>query len=175
VAGAGVVAVAAIAAGALLFLPAGSSGTPTAGQPTGLAPIRSEVAVSSPAADAATPAAAPTGTSVPSAYLGRWQGTLADHIGLTGPEPVQLSITNGAVNSVVGSGYYANEGCTYSLQLVAAQADKVTLHELVKPGGNCVSDWVVLTPDGSGLTETRYSVSLSQGQADYSGPISRAG
>jgi hypothetical protein len=110
---------------------------------------------------------------MPSAYLGRWQGTLADNVGLEGPQAVQLTITDGAVNSVVGSASYPNVGCTYSLQLFEARADKVTLHEQVQ-SGPCVADWVVLTPHGSGLTENVYAVSLSQGRPDFSGHISRA-
>jgi hypothetical protein len=108
-----------------------------------------------------------------SAYLGRWQVTLADNFGLEGPQAAQLTITNGAVNSVVGSASYPNVGCTYSLELFAAQASQVTLREEVK-SGPCVADWVVLTPDASGLTENVYSVSISQGRPDFFGHISRA-
>jgi hypothetical protein len=180
VAGAGVAAVAAIVIVALTVLHPGSSQTPQTGRSaTGdavsAAPATSSstaAATSSTVADSTAPAAT-SGGSLPSAYLGRWQGTLADNVGLEGPQAAQLSITNGAVNSVVGSATYPNVGCTYSLQLFKVQAKQVILHEQVQ-SGPCVADWVVLTPDGSGLTETVYAVSLSQGRPDFSGRISRA-
>jgi len=180
VAGAGVAAVAAIVVVALTVLHPASSNTPQTGHSAtggGLSTVAATssgtvAATSSPVADSTAPAATATG-SMPSAYLGRWQGTLADNVGLEGPQAAKLSITNGAVNSVVGSASYPNVGCTYSLQLSDVQASKVTLHEQVQ-SGPCVADWVVLTPDGSGLTETVYAVSLSQGRPDFSGHISRA-
>ena len=171
VAGAGAAAVAAIVVVALTVIHPGSPGTSTGTSATGGA-LSSVAATSSTVADSTVPAATAAG-SMPSAYLGRWQGTLADNLGLEGPQAAQLTITDGAVNSVVGSASYPNVGCTYSLQLSEAQADKVTLHEQVQ-SGPCVADWVVLTPDGSGLTENVYSVSLSQGRPDFSGHISRA-
>jgi hypothetical protein len=188
VVGAGVAAVAAIVVVALTVLQPGSSHTPQTGRSatggalstatatsssTAAATSSSTAAAtSSTVADSTAPAATSVG-SLPSAYLGRWQGTLADNVGLEGPQAAQLSITNGAVNSVVGSATYPNVGCTYSLQLFRVQANKVILHEQVQ-SGPCVADWVVLTPDGSGLTETVYAVSLSQGRSDFSGHISRA-
>ena len=183
VAGAGAAAVAAIVAVALTVLHPGSSGTPSAKTSTtgsahgsGIAltsPVAATSAATTPASLPSTSPAASAGARVPSAYLGRWQGTLADNFGFEGPQAAQLTITNGAVNSVVGSASYPNIGCTYSLQLFAAQPGKVTLHEQVQ-SGPCVADWVVLTPDASGLTETVYSVSMSQGRPDFSGHIARA-
>ncbi len=179
VAGAGAAAVAVIVAVALTVLHPGSSGTPSAKTSTTGSAQGSGTALVSPAA-ATTPSTTPSTTPaasaagrVPSAYLGRWQGTLADNVGLEGPQAAQLTITNGAVNSVVGSASYPNVGCTYSLQLFAAQPGKVTLHEQVQ-SGPCVADWVVLTPDASGLTENVYSLSISQGAPDFSGHIARA-
>jgi tRNA A-37 threonylcarbamoyl transferase component Bud32 len=183
VAGAAAAAVAAIVAVALTVLHPGSPGTPSAktsttggahGAGTALAsPVSTTTPAASAATTPATTAGASAGGGVPSAYLGKWQGTLADNIGLEGPQAAQLTIANGAVNSVVGSASYPNVGCTYSLQLIEAQAGKVTLHEQVQ-SGPCVADWVVLTPDGSGLKENVYSVSISQGRPDFSGHISRA-
>lgn len=179
-AGAGVATVAAIVVVALTVLHPGSANTPQTGRSATGGTIgtvtatssSTAAATSSPVADSTAPAAASTG-SLPSAYLGRRQGTLADNVGLEGPQAAQLSITNGAVNSVVGSASYPNVGCTYSLRLFKVLANRVTLHEQVK-SGPCVADWVVLTPDDSGLTETVYAVSLSQGRSDFSGQISRA-
>jgi tRNA A-37 threonylcarbamoyl transferase component Bud32 len=186
VAGAGgAVVVAAIVAVALTVLHPGPSRTPSVKTSTTGSAQGSGTAVAAPAAattpatsagasvSASVSASASASGRVPSAYLGRWQGTLADNIGLEGPQAAQLTITNGAVNSVVGSASYPNVGCTYSLQLSEAQAGKVTLHEEVQ-SGPCVADWVVLTPDASGLTETVYSVSMSQGRPDFSGHIARA-
>jgi hypothetical protein len=182
-AGAGAAAVAAIVAIALTVLHPGSSGTPSAktsttgsarGAGTALASPAAATTPATPAATTpATSAGASAGGGLPSAYLGQWQGTLADNIGLEGPQPAHLTIANGTVNSVVGSASYPNVGCTYSLQLTEAQAGKVTMHEQVQ-SGPCVADWVVLTPDGSGLAENVYSVSISQGRPDFSGHISRA-
>ena len=64
-------------------------------------------------------------------------------------------------------------GFPFLTQLAAGKFGKVTLREQVQ-AGPCVADWVVLTPDASGLTESVYSVSLSQGRPDFFGHISRA-
>jgi len=180
-AGAGVAAIAVIVAVALTVMQPGSPSTPLTGRTatdgalsTGTATSSSTVAATSSAVADSTAPAPTTAGRVPSAYLGQWQGTLADNVGLEGPQAAQLSITNGAVNSVVGKASYPNVGCTYSLELSEVQASKVTLQEHVE-SGPCVADWVVLTPDGSGLNETVYAVSLSQGRPDFSGHISRAG
>ena len=172
VAGAGAAGVAATVAVALTVFHPGSPGTPSTGSSATGGALSSVAATSATVADSAAPGATAAG-SLPKAYLGRWQGTLADNFGLEGPQAAQLTITNGAVNSVVGSASYPNVGCTYSLQLSEAQAGKVTLREQVQ-AGPCVADWVVLTPDASGLTESVYSVSLSQGRPDFFGHISRA-
>ena len=178
-AGAGAAAVAAIVAVALTVLHPGSSGTPSVktsttgrAQGSGTA-VAAPAAATTPAASVAASPAASAGGQLPSAYQGQWQGTLADNFGLEGPQAAHLTITNGAVNSVVGSASYPNVGCTYTLQLIEAQASKVTLREQVQ-SGPCVADWVVLTPDASGLTETVYSVSMSQGRPDFFGHITRA-
>ena len=111
---------------------------------------------------------------MPSTYLGRWQGTLADNTGLEGPQAADLTITGGAVNSVVGTVSYPNVGCTYDFRLVSARPDKVTLYEQVQ-SGPCISEYVVLAPAGSGITENVYPDLPSGGQPDFSGQLSRIG
>jgi hypothetical protein len=111
---------------------------------------------------------------VPGAYVGRWQGTLADNTGLEGPQDANLTITGGGMNSVVGTVSYPNIGCTYDFRLVSAQPDRVTLYEQVT-SGLCQSEYVVLTPAGSGITESVYAGAPSGGQPDFAGRLSRVG
>jgi len=111
---------------------------------------------------------------VPSAYVGHWQGTLADHTGLEGPQAADLTITGGGMNSVVGTVSYPNIGCTYDFHLVSAQPDRVTLFEQVT-SGLCQSEYVVLTPAGSAITENVFEGPPSGGQPDFAGRLSRVG
>jgi hypothetical protein len=111
---------------------------------------------------------------MPGTYLGRWQGTLVDHTGLEGPQAADLTISGGAVNSVVGTVSYPNVGCTYDFRLVSVQPDKVTLYEQVQ-SGLCISEYVVLAPAGSGITENVYASPPSGGQPDFLGQLSHIG
>ncbi|MGH3252164.1 MAG: hypothetical protein ACRDOI_38960, partial [Trebonia sp.] len=117
--------------------------------------------------------AGPGGDAVPSAYLGHWQGTLADHTGFEGPQAADLRITGGEVSTVVGTVSYPNIGCTYDFRLVSGQPDRVTFYEQVR-SGRCQSEYVVLASAGSGLTENVYPEPPSGGQPDFSGPLARA-
>jgi hypothetical protein len=155
-------------------LNAGPPGAATAGDPA--APASSAAAgAATPAASAVTasPAGA-AGGAVPGTYLGRWQGTLADNTGLEGPQAADLTITGGAVNSVVGTVSYPSIGCTYDFRLVSAQPDRVTLYEQVQ-SGPCESEYVVLAPAGSGITENVYPGPPSGAQPQFAGELARTG
>jgi tRNA A-37 threonylcarbamoyl transferase component Bud32 len=166
----------AVVAGVVITLTAfhpGSSHAPAAGNP--FASAGSATATpAAPAASTLVASSAGSGGAMPSTYLGRWQGTLADNTGLEGPQAADLTITGGAVNSVVGTASYPNVGCTYDFRLVSAQPDKVTLYEQVQ-SGPCISEYVVLAPAGSGITEKAYPGLPSGGQPDFSGQLSRIG
>ena len=157
---AGAAVAVAAAAGTVITVAALHTGSPAA-------PAAGE----SPAASVtASPAA---GGGVPSAYVGHWQGTLADNTGLEGPQAADLTIAGGPVNSVVGAVSYPNIGCRYDVRLVSAQPDQVTLYEQVK-SGLCESEYVVLAPAGSGITENVYAGPPSGGRPDFAGPLTRA-
>ena len=166
------IAVAAAAATVITVtaLHAGPPAAPSAGE----SPATSATASPAGAASAvAAPAAGPGGGAVPGAYVGHWQGTLADNTGLEGPQAADLTITGGPVNSVVGAVSYPNIGCTYDVRLISTQPDQVTLYEQVK-SGPCESEYVVLAPAGSGITENVYAGPPSGGRPDFAGPLSRA-
>jgi hypothetical protein len=74
----------------------------------------------------------------------------------------------------VGTVSYPNIGCTYDFHLVSAQPDRVTLFEQVT-SGLCQSEYVVLTPAGSGITENVFAGPPSGGQPDFAGRLSRVG
>jgi hypothetical protein len=159
---------------AVTALHPGSPGAPSAGK----SPATAGSAAASPTAPGASAvvdsSAGSADAVVPSAYVGRWQGTLADHTGLEGPQAADLTITGGGMNTVVGTVSYPNIGCTYDFRLVSAQPDKVTLYEQVK-SGLCESEYVVLAPAGSGITEDVYAGPPSGGQPDFAGRLSRVG
>jgi serine/threonine protein kinase len=164
-------AAAAIAAAATMLLTR-SPGT-TAGP--GATGGSSTAPPASPAAGLTTdtgPAAA-SAAGVPQAYLGGWHGTLSDNTGLEGPQAAQLSLTGGAVNSVVGTVTYPAIGCGYDLRLISSAANEVDLYEQVMSGA-CISEYVVLTPAGAGLTESVYSTPPDgRGQPDFSGMLTK--
>jgi hypothetical protein len=153
---------------AVTALHSGSGGAPAASASTATATAAAPEA----SADAAT-SAGTGGTAVPKAYLGRWRGTLADNTGLEGPQAADLTISGGAVNSVVGSVSYPNIGCSYDLTLISAQPDRVTLYERVQ-SGLCESEYVVLAPAGGGISENVYPGPPSGGRPDFAGQLSRA-
>jgi hypothetical protein len=158
---------------AVTALHSGSSRALAGGNP----PASAGPATASPAASAASTvvaSSAGSGGAMPSMYLGRWRGTLADNTGFEGPQAADLTINGGAVNSVVGTVSYPNVGCTYDFRLVSAQPDKVTLYEEVQ-SGPCISEYVVLAPAGSGITENVYAGPPSGGRPDFSGQLSRTG
>jgi eukaryotic-like serine/threonine-protein kinase len=126
--------------------------------------------VSTTGAASAPPSAAAT---VPSGYIGHWQGVLADNTALQGPQNADLTITGGPVNTVVGMVSYPDAGCSYDLRLVTVQPASLTLYEAVKTG-LCYSEYVVLTPSSTGLTETVYKDTPGRGQPDFAGPLTRA-
>jgi hypothetical protein len=168
--GAAVAVAAAAAVITVTALHAGSRAAPAAGD----SPATSATATPAGAASTvAAPAAGSAGGAVPSTYVGHWQGTLADNTGLEGPQAADLTITGGPVNSVVGAVSYPNIGCTYDVRLVSTQPDEVTLYEQVK-SGLCESEYVVLAPAGSGITENVYAGPPSGGRPDFAGPLSRA-
>jgi hypothetical protein len=172
------VAIAAVAAAVLAVTIAhhGGSGAAAAGDSPAAA---SSTAPSSTAASstgtgpAGTGPAAPGASAVPPAYLGHWKGTLADNTGLEGPQAADLTITGGAVNSVVGTVSYPNVGCTYDFRLVSAQPGQVTFYEQVR-SGLCESEYVVLAPADGGITENVYPGPPSGVRPDFSGPLARA-
>jgi tRNA A-37 threonylcarbamoyl transferase component Bud32 len=156
-----------VAAGAVIAVTAlrpGPSDTPTAGNPFASA--------GSATATALAASSAGSGGTLPSTYLGRWHGTLADNTGLEGPQAANLTMTGGAVHSVVGTVSYPNVGCTYDFRLVSVQPDKVTIYEEVQ-SGPCISANVVLAPAGSGISENVYTGAPSRGHPDFSGQLSR--
>jgi hypothetical protein len=175
IAGAAVaVAAAAAAAITVTVLHSGSPDAPSAGKPPATA---GSVAASPTAPDASAIVASSAGSAgavVPGAYVGRWQGTLADNTGLEGPQDANLTITGGGMNSVVGTVSYPTIGCTYDFRLVSTQSDRVTLYEQVT-SGLCQSEYVVLTPAGSDITESVYAGPPSGGQPDFAGRLSRVG
>jgi tRNA A-37 threonylcarbamoyl transferase component Bud32 len=175
IAGAAVaVAAAAATAIAVTVLHSGSPGAPSARKPSATA---GSAAASPTAPDASAVVASSAGSAgavVPGAYVGRWQGTLADNTGLEGSQGADLTITGGGMNSVVGTVSYPNIGCTYDFRLVSAQPDRVTLYEQVT-SGLCQSEYVVLTPAGSGITENVFAGPPSGGQPDFAGRLSRVG
>ena len=175
IAGAAVAVAAAAAVVIAVTVPhSGSPGTPSAGKPS----VAAGSATASPTAPGPSAvvdsSAGPAGAVVPSAYVGHWQGTLADHTGLEGPQAAVLTITGGGTNSVVGTVSYPNIGCTYDFHLVSAQPDRVTLFEQVT-SGLCQSEYVVLTQAGSGITENVFAGPPSGGQPDFAGRLSRVG
>ena len=158
---------------AVTAMHSGSPGAGAAGEPSGAA---SSAAVTSGAPASSAAAASSGGTrggAVPGPFLGHWKGTLADNTGLEGPQAADLMITGGAVNSAVGTVSYPNVGCTYEFRLVSAQPAQVTFYEQVQ-SGLCQSEYVVLAPAGSGITENVYPGPPSGGRPDFSGQLSRA-
>lgn len=168
------VAAAAAAVIAMTVLHSGSPGAPSAGKPSVIAGSAAASPTAPGSSAVAASSAGSAGAVVPSAYVGRWQGTLADNTGLEGPQAADLTITGGGMNSVVGKVSYPNIGCTYDFRLVSAQPDRVTLYEQVK-SGLCQSEYVVLTPMGSGITENVFAGPPSGGQPDFTGRLSRVG
>lgn len=168
------VAAAAAAVIAMTVLHSGSPGAPSAGKSSVIAGSAAASPTAPGSSAVAASSAGSAGAVVPSAYVGRWQGTLADNTGLEGPQAADLTITGGGMNSVVGKVSYPNIGCTYDFRLVSAQPDRVTLYEQVK-SGLCQSEYVVLTPMGSGITENVFAGPPSGGQPDFTGRLSRVG
>ncbi|HEX7160615.1 MAG TPA: serine/threonine-protein kinase [Trebonia sp.] len=168
------VAAAAAAVIAMTVLHSGSPGAPSAGKPSVIAGSAAASPTAPGSSAVAASSAGSAGAVVPSAYVGRWQGTLADNTGLEGPQAADLTITGGGMNSVVGKVSYPNIGCTYDFRLVSAQPDRVMLYEQVK-SGLCQSEYVVLTPMGSGITENVFAGPPSGGQPDFTGRLSRVG
>ena len=129
------------------------------------------------------PSAGPAATSAPAAprtlpgrYVGHWHGKLTDDAGLQGPTDATLMISGGSVGTDVGQAKYSGPGCTYTLQLVAARADRVTLYETVQDGP-CVSEYVTLTPAPvGGLTDNVYQTLPGRGGSPtFTGHLSRDG
>ncbi len=142
-------------------------------QPDQTAGVNEPNASSAPASagPASSGPASPAGT-VPAAYLGQWHGTLADNTHLEGPQAASLTLTGGAVSSVVGTVTYPNVGCGYDLHLVSATDSQVELYEQVT-SGPCVSEYVVLAPAGGGLSERVYPGPPDGGQPDFAGPLAK--
>jgi hypothetical protein len=175
IAGAAVAVAAAAAAVIAVTVPhSGSPGAPSAGKPSAAAGSAAASPTAPGPSAVVDSSAGPAGAVVPSAFVGRWQGTLADHTGLEGPQAADLTITGGGMNSVVGTVSYPNIGCTYDFHLVSAQPDRVTLFEQVT-SGLCQSEYVVLTPAGSGITENVFAGPPSGGLPDFAGQLSRVG
>jgi hypothetical protein len=170
------VAVAVFIAPRLLSGPSTSTGTD--GASTGSAPA-SQTTASVPASVSASAVAASSGgpseQAVPTGFLGNWTGTLTDNTGLEGPQATSLTLTGGAVNSVVGTVNYPNVGCRYNLRLISisSAAHAIELYEEIQ-SGLCMSEYVTLAHVGTGLTESVYASQPVDGQQpQFSGELTQ--
>ena len=111
---------------------------------------------------------------MPAAFVGNWTGTLTDNTGLEGPQTANLTLAGGAVNSVVGSANYPNVGCRYDLRLISSASNEVELYEEIQ-SGPCVSEYVVLTRSGNGITESVYQSQPGGGQQpEFDGRLTKS-
>jgi hypothetical protein len=111
---------------------------------------------------------------VPAAFLGHWTGTLTDNTGIEGPQPADLTLASGAVNSVVGTVNYPNVACRYNLRLISSAANQVELYEEIQ-SGPCISEYVTLTRSGSGITESVYQSPPGGGQQpEFEGRLTKS-
>jgi hypothetical protein len=54
-------------------------------------------------------------------------------------------------------------GCGYDLRLISSAANEVELYEEIQ-SGPCISEYVTLTPSGTGITESVYQSQPGGGQ-----------
>jgi hypothetical protein len=127
----------------------------------------------SPGASSSSPSTQADSPALPSSYVGRWNGTLQDLGGLEGDQTADLTLSGGTVGTVVGTASYPAIGCTYDFRLVSLRAGVATIFEDVQ-SGLCISEYVVLTPDGQGLKDDVYNGDPAQGgHLSFTGRLSR--
>jgi hypothetical protein len=153
-------------------LNSGGAGTPVAGRSSASSGPAASPAARPVTSSATIPASTTSGGSVPSAYLGKWHGTLADNTGLQGPQTTDLTLTGGAGGAVVGAVSYSDVGCQYQLRLVSTSAAAIELYEEIQSGA-CYSEYVVLTASGNGMTESVYPTAVTTGQPSFSGVLTK--
>lgn len=150
---------------------------PSGGSGTGELSVSSEPAGQATATGSASAVAAcsagPPGQAVPAAFLGHWTGTLTDNTGVEGPQPADLRLASGAVNSVAGTVSYPNVGCGYNLRLLSSAANQAELYEEVQ-SGPCISEYVMLTRSGTGITESVYASQPNGQQPDFNGQLTKS-
>src|SRR5262249_561664 len=107
--------------------------------------------------------------AVPTGFLGTWTGTLTPSTSFSfeGPQATSLTLTGGAVNSVVGTVNYPNIGCRYNLRLtsISSASHALKLYEEIQ-SGICTSEYVTLAYVGTGLTESVYQSQPNGQQPD---------
>jgi hypothetical protein len=171
-AAAGVVVVA-VAAALITTMHSGSSGGPGAGGAPSISGIAVQGTATDSASAAATSSAGAQGDAVPAAFVGHWTGTLTDNTGLEGPQPADLTLAGGAVNAVVGTANYPNVGCGYDLRLLSSAANQVELYEEIQ-SGSCISEYVMLTRSGTGITESVYPGQPGGQPPDFNGLLTKS-
>jgi len=170
IAAVGAVAVAVVAAAVIIpTLHASSSGGSGPGEPS----VSSVPAVNATATAVAASSGGSSDQTVPAAFLGHWTGTLTDNTGLEGPQPADLTLASGAVNSVVGAVTYPNVGCHYDLRLLSSAANQVELYEEIQ-SGSCISEYVMLTRSGTGITESVYASQPGGQPPDFNGLLTKS-
>jgi serine/threonine protein kinase len=150
----------------------GTDGVSTSSGPTGqaTASVSASVSVSAVAASSG----GSSEEAVPSGFLGNWTGTLtpSTRFSFEGPQATSLTLTGGAVNSVVGTVDYPNVGCHYNLRLISISAatHAIELYEEIQ-SGPCMSEYVTLAHVGTGLTESVYQGEPNGQQPDFYGEL----
>jgi len=113
---------------------------------------------------------------VPTGFLGNWTGTLtpSSNFSFEGPQATSLTLTGGAVNSVVGTVYYPNVGCHYNLRLISISSalHAIELYEEIQ-SGICMSEYVTIAHSGTGLTESVYQSQPNGQQPDFYGELTK--
>ena len=172
-AGAVVVAVAAAVIITTTLHPGSPGGSGAGGASSSSAPAGDATATGSASAVAAS-SAVTHGDALPAAFAGNWTGTLTDNTGLEGPQTANLTLAGGALNSVVGTVDYPTVGCHYDLRLISSASNEVELYEEIQ-SGPCVSEYVVLTRSGTGITESVYPGQPGGGQQpEFDGRLTRS-
>jgi len=171
------VAAAVIIAPRLLSGPSTSTGTDgasTSAPPTGQTTANASASVS--ASVVAASSGGSSGEAVPTGFLGNWTGTLtpSTRFSFEGPQATSLTLTGGAVNSVVGTVSYPNVGCRYDLRLISISTAThvMEFYEEIK-SGVCMSEYVILAHSGTGLTESVYQSQPNGQQPDFYGELTQ--
>jgi serine/threonine protein kinase len=150
----------------------GTDGGSTSSGPTGQATASVSASVS--ASVAAASSGGPPGNAVPAGFLGTWTGTVtpSTRFSFEGPQATNLTLTGGAVNSIVGTDDYLNIGCHYNLRLlsISSAAHEIELYEEIQ-SGPCISEYETLAHVGTGLTESVYQGEPNGQQPDFYGEL----